>query len=150
MSLILDQIYFFSILLLPYFNEFFRHLFHSPEFNTVFLNHPEYYMIFKDYVFEFYQTYLSNIYLSIYLLNVNESYITPIMMLPQFLFIFMAVLFFLLVYFTYFNNPNNEDNIVDHDYLVFNTTIEAEEEIGSMDDMLLCSVILIYIFFWFF
>lgn len=149
-SVILDQIYFFSILLLPFFNEFFHHLFYSSEFNSIFYNHPEYYMIFRDYVFAFYKNYLSNIYLSIYLLNINESYITPIMMLPQFLFIFIAVLFFLLTFFTYFNNSNTEDNIVDHDYLIFNVTIEAEEEIGSMDDMLLTSVILIYIFFWFF
>ena len=29
---------------------------------------------------------------------------------------------------------------------IFNITIEAEEEIGSLDDMLLASVILLYIF----
>jgi hypothetical protein len=57
---------------------------------------------------------------------------------------------FIITYFSYFNNLNTEDNIVDHDYLAFNVTIEAEEEIGSMDDMLLTSVILLYIFLWFF
>jgi len=131
---------------LPIFNEFFHHLFNSSELNSILLNNPEYYLIFKNYLFDFYKNYLTNIYSSIYLLNINESFITPVIMIPQFLFIFIIALFFLLTYFTYFNNPNSEDNIVDHDYLIFNTTIEAEEEIGSMDDMLLTSVILIYIF----
>jgi hypothetical protein len=71
-------------------------------------------------------------------------------MLPQFIFIFILVLFLLLTYFNYYSNYNTEDNIVDHDYLTYNVTIEAEEEIGSMDDMLLTSVILLYIFLWFF
>jgi hypothetical protein len=110
------------------------------------LNHPEYYFIYKSYLNEFYQNYFTNIYLSIYLLNINESYLTPVMMLPQFIFIFILVLFLLLTYFNYYSNYNTEDNIVDHDYLTYNVTIEAEEEIGSMDDMLLTSVILLYIF----
>jgi hypothetical protein len=85
-----------------------------------------------------------------YLLTINESFISPIMMITQFFFIFFLVLLFIITYFSYFNNLNTEDNIVDHDYLAFNVTIEAEEEIGSMDDMLLTSVILLYIFLWFF
>jgi hypothetical protein len=67
-------------------------------------------------------------------------------MIAKFFFIFFLVLLFIITYFSYFNNLNTEDNIVDHDYLAFNVTIEAEEEIGSMDDMLLTSVILLYIF----
>ena len=88
----------------------------------------------------------SNLYLSNYLLTINESYLTPAMLLPQFLLIFLLVLFLLTTYFNYYINYNLEDNIVDHDYLTYNVTIEAEEEIGSMDDMLLTSVILLYVF----
>jgi hypothetical protein len=107
-------------------------------------------LIFKDQILDFSQKYFSNIYLSIYLLNIEESYFTAIMMIPQFIIIFMLVLLFLLLYFSYFNNANSEDNIIDHEFLAFNVTIEAEEEIGSIDDMLLASVILLYIFLWFF
>ena len=102
------------------------------------------------YLNDFYQNYFTNIYLSIYLLNINESYITSIMLIPQFIFIFILVLFLLLTYFNYYINYNTEENIIDHDYLTYNVTIEAEEEIGSMDDMLLTSVILLYVFLWFF
>jgi hypothetical protein len=121
-------------------------LFSSFEFNSIFYHHPEYYLIFKDQILDFSQKYFSNIYLSIYLLNAEESYFTAIMMIPQFIIIFMLVLLFLLLYFSYFNNANSEDNIIDHEFLAFNVTIEAEEEIGSIDDMLLASVILLYIF----
>lgn len=149
-SIILDQLFFIAALSLPYFNDFFHHLINSDEFNNFLIIHPEYYFIYKDYTNNFYQNYLSNIYLSMYLLTINESFISPIMMITQFFFIFFLVLLFIITYFSYFNNFNTEDNIVDHDYLAFNVTIEAEEEIGSMDDMLLTSVILLYIFLWFF
>jgi hypothetical protein len=68
------------------------------------------------------------------------------MLIPQFIFIFGIVLFLIITYFNYYVNYNTDENIVDHDYLTYNVTIEAEEEIGSMDDMLLTSVILLYIF----
>jgi len=149
-SIILDQLFFIAALSLPYFNDFFHHLINSDEFNNFLIIHPEYYFIYKDYTNNFYQNYLSNIYLSMYLLTINESFISPIMMITQFFFIFFLVLLFIVTYFSYFNNLNTEDNIVDHDYLSFNVTVEAEEEIGSMDDILLTSVILLYIFLWFF
>jgi hypothetical protein len=149
-SIILDQLFFIAALSLPFFNDFFHHLINSDEFNNFLIIHPEYYFIYKKYTNNFYQNYLSNIYLSMYLLTINESFISPIMMITQFFFIFFLVLLFIITYFSYFNNFNNEDNIIDHDYLSFNVTVEAEEEIGSMDDMLLTSVILLYIFLWFF
>jgi hypothetical protein len=149
-SIILDQLFFITALSLPFFNDFFHHLINSDEFNNFLIIHPEYYFIYKNYTNSFYQNYLSNIYLSMYLLTINESFISPIMMITQFFFIFFLVLLFIITYFSYFNNFNSEDNIVDHDYLAFNVTVEAEEEIGSIDDMLLTSVILLYIFLWFF
>ena len=149
-SLIIDQLTYLFILNLPHFNEFFKNLFTSSELNNIFIYHPEYFFIFKNIITNYFIYYSSNIYLSNQLLNVNESYISPVIMIPQIILIYFLVILFLITYFTYFNNANNEDNIIDHDYLAFNVTIEAEEEIGSMDDMLLTSVILLYIFLWFF
>lgn len=149
-SLIMDQLTYIYVSNLPFFNEFFKNIFSSFELNNIFMYHPEYFFIFKGIVLNFYTYYLSNFYISNQLLVVNESFITPLVMLPQLISIYFAVMLFLITYFTYFNNPNSEDNIIDHDYLAFNVTVEAEEEIGSMDDMLLTSVILLYIFLWFF
>jgi len=149
-SLLLDQLTYLIILNLPYFNEFFKNIFSSFELNNIFVYHPEYFFIFKNLILNYYFYYSSNLYISNQNLIVNESFISPVIMLPQIILIYFLVLLFVITYFNYFNNANSEDNIVDHDYLAYNVTIEAEEEIGSMDDMLLTSVILLYIFLWFF
>jgi len=146
----MDQLTYVILLNLPYFNEFFKNLFSSFELNNIFIFHPEYFFIYKNIILNYYYYFSSNLYVSNQTLVVNESFLSPIMMLPQLFSIYFLVVLFLITYFSYFNNPNSEDNIVDHDYLAFNVTIEAEEEIGSMDDMLLTSVILLYIFLWFF
>ena len=135
---------------LPYFDGFFKNLYNSFELKNVFLFHPEYFFIFKGILFNYYILYSSNLYVSNYNFVLNESFISPVLMVSQIILIYFLVCMFLISYFTYYNNMNSEDNIVDHDYLAYNVTIEAEEEIGSMDDMLLTSVILLYIFLWFF
>lgn len=149
-SVVLDQIYALSIFLLPFFNEFLRHFSASIEFSAFLESHPEYYLIFKNYSLNFYYNYFSNFYVSLYSLNISESFLTPVMIIFQFFFIFLLILGFLMVYFNYYGSVSSEENLIDHDYLIFNITIEAEEEIGSIDDMLLSSVILLYIFLWFF
>jgi hypothetical protein len=55
-------------------------------------------------------------------------------------------LFFIILYFSYYNSSTKEENTIDHDFLIANATVEAEEEIGSLDDMLLSILILSYIF----
>jgi hypothetical protein len=135
---------------LPYFDGFFKNLYSSFELKNLFVFHPEYFFIFKNILLDYYTKYSSNLYLSNYNFVLDESFISPSIMIIQLILIYFLVIIFLVTFFTYFNNPNSEDNIVDHDYLAYNVTIEAEEEIGSMDDMLLTSVILLYIFLWFF
>ena len=147
---VMDQLYALSVFLLPIFSEFFKHFPSTLEFNNFFENHPEYYLIFKDYSLNYYYSYFSNFYLSLYSLNSSESFLTPTMVIFQFFFIFLLILSFLMTYFNYYGAVSSEENLIDHDYLIFNITIEAEEEIGSIDDMLLSSVILLYIFLWFF
>lgn len=149
-AVVLDQLYALSIILLPFFNEFFKNFASSIEFNMFLENHPEYYLIFKNYALNNYFYFFSNYYISLYSLNITESFLTPVMIIFQFFFIILLVLAFFMVYFNYYGTISSEENLIDHDYLVFNITIEAEEEIGSLDDMLLASVILLYIFLWFF
>lgn len=148
--MVMDQIYALSIILLPFFNEFLKHFTSSMEFSNFLESHPEYYLIFKNYSLNYYYSYFSNIYMSLYSLSVVESFITPSMIIFQFFFIIFLVMGFLMVYFNYYGSVSSEENLIDHDYLIFNITVEAEEEIGSIDDMLLASVILLYIFLWFF
>lgn len=145
-SVILDQLAYLTLISLPYLDGFFKNIFNSFEFNNLMIFHPEFLFLFKNIILNYYLNFSSNIYLSNLNLVVDESYLSPILMINQIFFIYFLVVFFLSSYFTYYNNYNSEDNIVDHDYLAYNVTIEAEEEIGSMDDMVLTSVILLYIF----
>ena len=46
-SILLDQIYFISLFFFPLFNEFYKHLITTFEFNTFIFNHPEYLFIYK-------------------------------------------------------------------------------------------------------
>lgn len=149
-SLIINQIIYLLIFIFPYFDGFFKGLFNSFEFNNIFFYHPEYIFIIKNILFDFFNVYSSNMYISNYKNNIDESYLSPVSMVPQMLLIIVITLLFLIVYFSYFSNSVSEDNIIDHDFLAYNVTIEAEEEIGSIDDMILTSVILLYIFLWFF
>ena len=149
-ALIMDQLVNLFLINLPYFDNFFKNVFNSFEINNIFIYHPEYIFIFKNLLFNYYINFSSNLYLSNISMFLDESYISPSMMLPQTFLIYFLVLIFLSTYFSYFNNSVSENNVVDHDFIAFNVTIEAEEEIGSIDDMVLTSVILLYIFLWFF
>jgi hypothetical protein len=57
------------------------------------------------------------------------------MLFPQYLMCLFFIAFFLMLYFKYYTRSNKEENINDHDVLIFNATFDAEEEIGSIDDM---------------
>jgi len=69
-----------------------------------------------------------------------------VLILPHLIVISLFVVFFIVLYFSYYNSSVREENTIDHDYLIANATVESEEEIGSLDDMLLAILILSYIF----
>lgn len=92
-------------------------------------------------------TYLKN---SIQYLLDSETLLTAVMLFPQYLFcLFLAAVTFVF-YFNYYSTSTKEESIVDHDYLIANSTLDAEEEIGSLDDILLGFLIFFYVFAWFF
>lgn len=146
-SFVLSQMYFLFSFSFPVFDMFFNHFINSSEFSNIFINNPEMYLIYKNYLFYYFNNFFSNNYLSLNLLTLSESYLISSIMIFQFFFIYILILFFLILYFNYYGNYNTENNIIDQDYLIYNMIIESEEEIGSFDDILLTSVILVFIFF---
>jgi hypothetical protein len=72
------------------------------------------------------------------------------MLFPQYLMCLFIVGLLFMVYFNYFTTSVKEESIIDHDYLIFNATVDAEEEIGSTDDIIFGFLIFFYIFGWFF
>ena len=59
--------------------------------------------------------------------------------------IYLATLF-LSFYFSYYSSAVKEESTIDADYLAASATVEAEKELGSLDDMILGILVLIYIF----
>jgi len=76
----------------------------------------------------------------------EEIVVNPIMLIPHFLVLFTFFLVFLVMFFSYYNSSTREENTIDHDYLIANATVESEEEIGSLDDMLLSVIFISFIF----
>lgn len=149
-NVILDQYINLSLFKLPYTEEWFKSMLSSKESTLILLHHPELNfireMIFKEYYF----SYFSNLVFSLYELSVPESFYSPIILIPQLLFLVFLAVIFISFYFSYFSTYTNEESTVDSDYLVSSVAVEAEKEISSLDDMILGLVILIYIFGWYF
>ena len=79
-----------------------------------------------------------------------ETITNPIIMFPQFLFIQYLVIVLTSVWFNYLSTYNKEEVLIDADYLLTSILVESEKEITAIEDSLLTSVILIYVFGWYF
>lgn len=149
-SVILDKIVLFNLIKLPHVDNWFRFITNSYEASLSIFNHPEYFFIsdfiLKTFILPF-STEIDNV---IYTMNDEENVVNPVMLIPHLIVISMFVMFFITMYFTYYNSSVREENTIDHDFLIANMTVESEEEIGSLDDMLLSILILSFIFMWYF
>jgi len=76
----------------------------------------------------------------------SQSLLTPIMLFPQLLFLGYIAFFFVSFYFSYYSSASKEESTVDSDYLAASVTVESEKELGSIDDILMPAIILIYTF----
>jgi len=72
------------------------------------------------------------------------------MLFPQLLFIAYVAFFFLAFYFSFYSSSSKEEATVDADYLSASITVESEKELGSIDDLLMPSIIFLYTFGWYF
>jgi hypothetical protein len=61
------------------------------------------------------------------------------------LFLYFTLLLSLFL-FNFFGNPSTEENTIDHDYMINTLLVESEEEVGSLDDMVVGGIIFFYIF----
>lgn len=102
--------------------------------------------ILNNYFFEF----LSDINISAIQYLDSQSLLSPIMLFPQLLFIAYMGFLFVSFYFSFYSSSSKEESTVDADYLSASITIESEKELGSIDDILMPSIVIIYTFGWYF
>jgi hypothetical protein len=118
----------------------------SKESTLVLVYHPELNFIRESIFKEYYFSFLSNLVFSLYELATPETFYSPVILIPQLLFLVFLSVIFISFYFSYFSTATNEENTVDADYLVSSVAVEAEKEISSLDDMVLGLIVLIYVF----
>jgi hypothetical protein len=117
----------------------------STDSTYIFIYNPELLFIKKQLLLD-YSKFFSNLF---FILNENtliESFSSPIFILPQFFFLVYSALIFISFYFNYFLTPTKEESLIDNDYLINSMTVEAEKEITAFDDMILATIVLIYVF----
>jgi hypothetical protein len=117
----------------------------SHDTTYIFIYNPE--LIFlKKQLIHGYLPFFSNLFLILNEGVVVESLTSPVIIIPQFLFLVYCALIFISFYFNYFVSPTKEESVVDNDYLINSMTVESEKEITAFDDMILATIILIYVF----
>jgi hypothetical protein len=80
----------------------------------------------------------------------SQSLLSPIMLFPQLLFLGYLSFFFTAFYFSFYSSSSKEESTIDADYLTASITVESENEIGSIDDIIMPAIIFIYTFGWYF
>jgi len=149
-SIILDNYITTNLLQFSLSDEWVRSYISSKDSALFVIYHPEI-IFFKDQIFNnFFFDFLTDINISAIQYLESQSLLTPIMLFPQLLFLAYLGFFFVAFYFSFYSSSTKEESTVDSDYLSASITVEAEKEIGSIDDILMPAIILLYTFGWYF
>jgi hypothetical protein len=149
-SIMLDSYIFSNLFQFSLTDEWVRSYIASKDSALFVIYHPEVIFYKNQIINNYFFDFLTDINLSAIQYLDSQSLLTPIMLFPQLLFLGYVAFFFVAFYFSYYSSPSKEESTVDSDYLTASITVESEKEIGSIDDMLMPSVVLLYTFGWYF
>jgi hypothetical protein len=107
---------------------------------------PEFYFISNVFMKTFILPFSSDINSILHTLMNVDNLFNPAIIIPHLGSILLIIGLFISIYFSYYTSSVREENTIDQDYLIANATVEAEEEIGSVDDIMLTVVIIGFIF----
>lgn len=149
-SVLLDNYIISNVVQLKFSDEWYRGFISSKESSLFVVHHPETIFFKNQIVNVFFSNFLTDTNVSIIQYLDTQSILTPIMLFPQILFICYMVFFFVSFYFSFYSSSSKEESTIDSDYLSASVTVESEKEIGSLDDILMPIIIIIYTFGWYF
>jgi len=149
-SIFLDEYVGGLISRLPYDESWYRLLLASQDGALLFVYHPEVTLLKEGIKNSFLNPYFTTYFTPIFSLLSHDAILLPVMLLPQLILVILLIAFGISFYFAYFTTPNNEENLIDQDYMLANITVEAEEEIASWEDLIIATVLIVYIFGWYF
>ena len=138
--LYLSQVYFTD--------EWFKSFLASREASFFFIYHPELVYVKHQLLHTFFLNFVTEFNFSLIDYLEKKSLITPVMLFPQYCLLLFYIFIFTSLFFSYFSTPSKEESTIDSDYLVASSTVEAEEEIGSLDDLVMPVICLTYVFGW--
>ena len=149
-SVMLDSYIVSSLFQFSLTDEWVRSYISSKDSALFVIHHPES-IFFKNQILNnFFFDFLADINISAIQYLDSQSLLTPIMLFPQLLFIAYVGFFFVSFFFSFYSTSSKEESTVDADYLSASITVESEKEIGSIDDILMPSIVLLYTFGWYF
>lgn len=114
------------------------------------MDHPELAFITKSVVGQYLDKYMGELCVALFNLLSIEVVRNAITMGMNLFIIMYFLMLGDVLYHSFFSSSTKEENLIDHDYMYLTITIEAEEEIASMDDILMLVCLLFGIFGWFF
>jgi hypothetical protein len=149
-SVILDTYIVSNLLQFSLTDEWIRSYISSKDSALFVILHPEIIFFKNQIINNYFFDYLADINISLIQYLDSQSLLTPIMLFPQLLFISYMGFFFVAFYFSFYSSSSKEESTIDADYLSASVTVESEKELGSIDDILMPIVIIIYTFGWYF
>lgn len=148
-SIFLDYYYELNNIKLSTINEWLKNIFDSVYTSYIYTDHPELLFIKALLLLDSYIFFNGSLYVSLYTSQLNESFNLIIFSITHYIVVLLLLSFLFILYFSPYINSTHE-NTVDLDFSATSLLIEAEKEISSIDDIILFSVTILYIFGWFF
>lgn len=134
----------------PFLNEWAKNVLIGQNMTMLQIYHPEIFHINDSLLINFGIDFGGYIFGNLTHLLTNETIIIGFFFFLQIIIITFFLFLGILLYFSFFTSSTKEENLIDQDYMLANITIEAEEEIASMDDIVMLFTILFYVFGWYF
>jgi hypothetical protein len=149
-SILVDNFINLHLLKFHALNEFFKTVSFSGEYSLILFNMPEFIIISNSFLKFVVLPFSSQIDTLIVSMYDYENTTNPVILIPHILFFWLFAFYFFYVFFSYYSSSSKEETLIDHDFLIANVTVESEEEIAAVDDLLFGSCLLVFIFFWYF
>ena len=149
-ALFLDKLIYINNSHNPFINNWLNNVLSSNNNVFIWIYHPELIWNFESISNYYNFLYTTNEQPYIYNNIINESSILSFTLFIHLIFLIFFISIFLILFFSIYSNQNNDENIIDFDYLNINILVESEKEITSIDDILILIIPIIYIFGFYF
>ena len=133
-----------------YVNEWLNSIFISKNSEFIWLYHPELVWTFNLLNTYYHLLYSTNEQSFIFNNIICESNVFACTLFLHLIFFIFFISIFLVLFFTFYSNQNNDESLIDFDYLNTSILIESEKEITAIDDILVLIVPILYVFGFYF